>query len=716
MKILAYPNSTLTEAFDHKFSLHKLRFLSEEIEKKYQENLEKLMFCSVVKHKVTLVKFLHCTVLIIYAGAYLLELSELYQSNSLKFRLILILSNLLLTIILAYFPNRMCLKSAKKWADIGIIQFTYTSIVLILNDNYFQKLAFSNTGPMHFNSLYGLFALVLLYSNIPFGNYIHWLFSSIFIVLLYSVFRFLSNTENYYGILEIVILALVQSFLVSSNYISDFSERQKYIDKANPEKEKLISSEEPQSQDFRLQECIRDMHKILPQLKKNDLKQPIERTIGLLENLIIDNRNRLSMEKGNLEDLMKNLDEEDKIYLRESWSSPTNILNVRSRDKVKKISLNEKNSEKREDPNLILIIKQIGKNWNLNTFEIDKQSSLGSLVTVGMQTVKMYLLVDVFLISEMKMQNFFESLEIKYKSNPYHNSCHAADILISALYIVNKSFAFEHLSDIEVLSLIIAHLGHDVGHPGFTNRFLVNFQDKLALKCNFYSDNDISVLENLHSSIVFKTLFEKDNNFLSTLELNQFLQVRKLVIEMILATDMGKHFETIGIFRAKYYTADSIEAPECKLDFLKLLIKASDIGHAAKNTDLHSTWTNLICEEFFHQGDIEKESGKPVSMYCDRETTIIPKSQIGFLKNIALPLYETLNSFLNSNIFEEECIGQIKNNIAYWEMQLALKKKNSLNEGSFRDLIPEPPSSISLGLTKSTITVRGLHITNKNSK
>ena len=245
------------------------------------------------------------------------------------------------------------------------------------------------------------------------------------------------------------------------------------------------------------------------------------------------------------------------------------------------------------------------------------------------------------------------------------------------------------LSDLEILSIIISHLAHDVGHPGYTNRFLVNFRDQLAIKCNKYIDNDISVLENMHCCLTFSLLSEPDKNVLESLEDDQYIIVRKLIIELILATDMGKHFEFVGIFKSKYYSSENFETLEYKLDILKMLIKAADIGHAAKKTDIHSNWSFLICEEFFRQGDIERDSGKSISMYCNRETTVISKSQIGFLKNIALPVYETFNICLNCKLFENNCIEQIKSNIIYLENQYALTNSISLRERNSIFVLPD---------------------------
>lgn len=50
-------------------------------------------------------------------------------------------------------------------------------------------------------------------------------------------------------------------------------------------------------------------------------------------------------------------------------------------------------------------------------------------------------------------------------------------------------------------------------------------------------------------------------------------------------------------------------------------------------------WTILLFEEFFNQGDVEKEAGLPVSFLCDRETTQIPQSQPGFVNFILAPLF-----------------------------------------------------------------------------
>jgi hypothetical protein len=42
---------------------------------------------------------------------------------------------------------------------------------------------------------------------------------------------------------------------------------------------------------------------------------------------------------------------------------------------------------------------------------------------------------------------------------------------------------------------------------------------------------------------------------------------------------------------------------------LQCAIKMSDVGHTSKGPDNHRNWTERIMEEFFLQGDNEKELG-----------------------------------------------------------------------------------------------------------
>ena len=278
-------------------------------------------------------------------------------------------------------------------------------------------------------------------------------------------------------------------------------------------------------------------------------------------------------------------------------------------------------------------------------------------------------------MTELRMDSFFKELEAKYEKNPYHNSTHAADVMCSFVYLLQSSMIMEHITSLELLACIIAALAHDVGHPGKNNRFLVLSRNEIAVLYN-----DISVLEMMHASLLFQLLKDKECDILQELGPEKWGVFRKDVIDMILATDMGKHFELLGQFKVKYLSTDlhDLSNGEVRLDLFKLMVKAADIGHAAKNTELHEMWCELVIQEFYEQGDMEKSLGLPLSMYCDRETTDVSKSQVGFIKNIVFPLFNSLNLVLSSQKIEEKCVQQLGINQTFWD-----NKKKSMRGQSF---------------------------------
>ena len=53
-------------------------------------------------------------------------------------------------------------------------------------------------------------------------------------------------------------------------------------------------------------------------------------------------------------------------------------------------------------------------------------------------------------------------------------------------------------------------------------------------------------------------------------------------------------------------------------------------------------WAYLLFDEFFDQGDLERDAGLPIQFLCDRETTNVASSQPGFINFITIPLWTVL--------------------------------------------------------------------------
>ena len=77
---------------------------------------------------------------------------------------------------------------------------------------------------------------------------------------------------------------------------------------------------------------------------------------------------------------------------------------------------------------------------------------------------------------------------------------------------------------------------------------------------------------------------------------------------------------------------------------MDLIIHACDISNPTKPYEIYNIWANKVMNEFYLQGDKEKNLGIPVSFLCDRNTTSIPQGQIGFIEGVVFPFFDTFSS------------------------------------------------------------------------
>ena len=89
----------------------------------------------------------------------------------------------------------------------------------------------------------------------------------------------------------------------------------------------------------------------------------------------------------------------------------------------------------------------------------------------------------------------------------------------------------------------------------------------------------------------------------------------------------------------------------------------ADISNPTKEFDVYKTWTDTLFNEFFEQGDLEKKANLPVSMFCDRDTTNIAKTQKGFLNFVIKPSYSLVCEVLPKLKFT---LQNIDTNLGKW--------------------------------------------------
>ncbi len=153
-------------------------------------------------------------------------------------------------------------------------------------------------------------------------------------------------------------------------------------------------------------------------------------------------------------------------------------------------------------------------------------------------------LFDALQIDQEKFKLFLLVLKANYKPNPYHNFHHAVDVLQFVYLLLRSAPSMcELLSPLELFSLLLAAIGHDVGHTSYNNRFHCASESLLSILFN-----DQSVLENYHSLIIFAIIRHPKYNFCSSWTEDRWFQFRKQVISCVLSTDMAAHFKYLKQF------------------------------------------------------------------------------------------------------------------------------------------------------------------------
>merc|ERR1719162_365298 len=134
------------------------------------------------------------------------------------------------------------------------------------------------------------------------------------------------------------------------------------------------------------------------------------------------------------------------------------------------------------------------------------------------------------------MQRFVTSVEKEYLPNPFHNFYHAVDVMHMTVRIMRVTSSEAFLNELEQFSLLVAAVGHDIGHPGVNNGFLSEVGHELALQYN-----DRAPLENMHCAKLYAIATVKENNIFEAMTKEEYKESRGFVIESILHTDMMAH-------------------------------------------------------------------------------------------------------------------------------------------------------------------------------
>lgn len=289
-----------------------------------------------------------------------------------------------------------------------------------------------------------------------------------------------------------------------------------------------------------------------------------------------------------------------------------------------------------------------------------------------------------FKLSRVTLYRFVLAVSRRYRDVPFHSFYHAFNVTQTLFFLLTTTNGgrkgeqtpiYKHLLPIEVFSLLISALCHDIDHPGLNNDFQKKAKTQLAT-----AFGGKSPLENHHLKVARSILFRRECDILKQLNNHDKLAASVFIERCIMATDLAFHKQILedwlGLCKLKKFKKqlkNSEEEPELRgkhLDdsqrkqIMLMIMKCSDLSNEIRPQQLAERWAKKVIAEFIGQCKLERERGMEVAAFMDAAKFILPKEQMFFISNLCLPLYEAVSSVFPQ---VQQCVDEMKENRAQWE-------------------------------------------------
>jgi hypothetical protein len=365
------------------------------------------------------------------------------------------------------------------------LQYLFACLSLCVLDCQFAK-AFPTPAEITYQlpGFYGALVLVTLLSNVYKQDILPTVLTGTLMNAMCLAFQFASY-ERPHPLLsallfESAVIATVLRFRTRSDVkyttVADISKS------LTEEKNEVALSSELEDILNRLQKVHSNAEEAVATAKTTEERQRANESETIMRDLLtrLKTKNLYGLPPDRLH---QNMDNEEKVFLEENYL-PQPIPKMTRRDRTR-----SSNCHLVIDPlgystsELEPMLFQVGKQWNFDTDFLTACSNGHPVSTLGNYMFKRYHLTKRLNLSPEAVEKFFERVEEGYLPNSYHNPTHAADVMFSMFFLVKSTGLLHYSSDLELAAAVVAALGHDVGHPGVNNRYIVNSKHPIALEC-----------------------------------------------------------------------------------------------------------------------------------------------------------------------------------------------------------------------------------------
>ena len=402
-------------------------------------------------------------------------------------------------------------------------------------------------------------------------------------------------------------------------------------------------------------------------------------TKQLSDVILEDDENIKKKQKDDVSFLMKYSQIEDhkqkakdlQVYRRQSkkYSNYLDFNNINLMNSSEELIINNSLSTMISPSIIAKLSDQMEKisSCDFDIFELNRLLGKKTSIYLSSEILGRLSLVDNGDVPQNILSDFIKEIIAHYDRNKaiYHNDLHAGDVMqtVYTIFVKGNLMVKMKLGELDLFSILIAALCHDYKHPGTNNAYNINARTKYAMRYN-----DLHVLENYHIAQTFKLLGNKKFNIFQNFSPEEYRISRRRMIDAVISTDMAKHTKVVTAAKTKTELYDIIKGNNFTKIFedipeedsknnkelidlynrqqclLNMIVHTSDISNPAKPDKVSQQWTQRVYDEFFVQGDAEKEQKLPISNFCDRNTTNVNKAMIGFISFVVGP---TINCLVN---------------------------------------------------------------------
>ncbi|KAF8068951.1 hypothetical protein FPV67DRAFT_1414332 [Lyophyllum atratum] len=371
-------------------------------------------------------------------------------------------------------------------------------------------------------------------------------------------------------------------------------------------------------------------------------------------------------------------------------------------------------------PRLIRSLEQ----WHFEPHKLPQEELLSCTLILFEALYRIEGMEEAIGVSLEQISPFVHHLRRIYRlENSYHNFEHAVDVLqasysylraagmvppLSILLEPGRMWKTERAFDSGPLMTTLNHhalfvvyiaaIGHDAGHPGFSNVFMKNAGTPLS---EVYDGK--SALEQMHCQLLLRVMRYHGLGVVLD-DPHNGVHVRRLLWEAVMATDMSVH----ELFMKRFQVAINGDASMLchrQIIMCQAILKCADISNPSRPYAVSKHWASALMEEWVSQALFENFLHLPTTVQsCDTPVNEA-KSQVFFITYFAKPLLDlTIQAVPEMKPFADTC----SNNLRIWTKRLKALEATQNKQTNVSSATPRHPDDF---MTAFPLTLPPTHRT-----